>query len=435
MPAMGWLAHVGGRTDLPVPLSFFIVGAAVAIVASFLMLSANWTTPRLQGDHATVTRTMGGWVKWALAVVGIAAIGLVIAGGLFDGTATVRNIAPALFWIGFWLIVPFVSAVIGGVWRWLNPYRYLVHGLCGDVAEKPDLGSRLGVWPATVGFLVLVWIELVYPSNTLPYTLAALAILYGIYMLILGRIAGPETALQSGETFEQYTDIISHIAPLEVQTVPQDGPPVLVKRPWLRALPHLPIRKGTTAFIVAMIGTVTYDGMSGARWWQDAVGDLRREQWFETIALLATVAAIGLFYLAASSLAGRLAGSTDSAAGIADSFAHSLVPIAFAYAFAHYFTLVIFEGQQILHNASDPFGRGWDLFGTADWAVMYITSSQSWVWYVQVAFIVAGHIAGVVLAHDRALALFGEEVAVRTQYAMLALMVALTSLGLFILAG
>ena len=310
-----------------------------------------------------------------------------------------------------------------------------MHALCGDVAEKPDLGRSVGVWPATIGFIVLVWVELVYPSNTLPYTLAALAILYGIYMLIFGRIAGPETALAAGETFEQYTDIISRIAPLELATIPQDGAPLLTKRPWLRALPHLPIRKGTTAFIVAMIGTVTYDGMSGAQWWRDVVGDLRHEQWFETLALVATVAAIGVLYLAASALAGRLAGSTDSAVGIADSFAHSLVPIAFAYAFAHYFTLVIFEGQQLIHNASDPFGRGWDLFGTADWAVMYITSSQAWVWYVQVAVIVAGHIAGVVLAHDRALALFGEEVAVRTQYAMLALMVALTSLGLFILAG
>jgi hypothetical protein len=57
------------------------------------------------------------------------------------------------------------------------------------------------------------------------------------------------------------------------------------------------------------------------------------------------------------------------------------------------------------------------------------------VWYLQVLIIVAGHVAGVVLAHDRALAEFGEEAAARTQHAMLVLMVALTSLGLFILAG
>ncbi len=57
------------------------------------------------------------------------------------------------------------------------------------------------------------------------------------------------------------------------------------------------------------------------------------------------------------------------------------------------------------------------------------------VWWVQVAVIVAGHLVGVVLAHDRALAVFPAERAVRTQYAMLALMVVLTGLGLTILSA
>ena len=110
------------------------------------------------------------------------------------------------------------------------------------------------------------------------------------------------------------------------------------------------------------------------------------------------------------------------------------MPIAFAYAFAHYFTLIIFEGQQLARMVSDPFGLGWDLFGTANWAIVFSTST-TWVWYVQVVTIVSGHIGGVALAHDRALAEFGVKVAVRTQSAMLVLMVALTSFGLFILAG
>jgi len=47
-------------------------------------------------------------------------------------------------------------------------------------------------------------------------------------------------------------------------------------------------------------------------------------------------------------------------------FAHSLVPIAFAYSVAHYFSLLVLEGQGIISLISDPFGFGWDLFGTAD---------------------------------------------------------------------
>ena len=115
-------------------------------------------------------------------------------------------------------------------------------------------------------------------------------------------------------------------------------------------------------------------------------------------------------------------------------FAHTLVPIAFAYAFAHYFTLILFEGQLLISSLSDPFGLGWDLFGTAGRMVDFFLTPVA-VWYVQVLAIVTGHVLGVVLAHDRALADYPAERAVRSQYAMLGLMVALTGLGLVILAG
>ncbi len=183
-----------------------------------------------------------------------------------------------------------------------------------------------------------------------------------------------------------------------------------------------------------MIGTVTYDGMSAAGWWRDLTGSVGRETWFGTAALVGTVLVIGAAYYTASWAAARVARSGLSPSGIAAGFAHTLVPIAFAYAFAHYFTLIVYEGQQLARMASDPFGLGWDLFGTADWAIVF-ASSTLWIWYVQLVAIVAGHIGGVVLAHDRALAVFGERDAARSQYAMLVLMVGLTSLGLFILAG
>src|SRR3990172_5557556 len=119
---------------------------------------------------------------------------------------------------------------------------------------------------------------------------------------------------------------------------------------------------------------------------------------------------------------------------VARSFAHTLIPIALAYAVAHYFTLILLEGQLIVPALSDPLGLGWNLFGTVDYRPDYSWLAPAVVWWVQVAAIVGGHLIGVVLAHDRALAVFPTERAVRTQYAMLALMVAFTTLGLTILA-
>ena len=94
---------------------------------------------------------------------------------------------------------------------------------------------------------------------------------------------------------------------------------------------------------------------------------------------------------------------------------------------------MLFEGQLLIHAASDPFGLGWNVFGTATWDVEFFMSPEA-VWYVQVATIVIGHVAGIILAHDRALEVFGDSGS-ETQYAMLMLMVLLTSLGLFVLAG
>ncbi len=116
-------------------------------------------------------------------------------------------------------------------------------------------------------------------------------------------------------------------------------------------------------------------------------------------------------------------------------FVHSLIPIALVYVAAHYFTFLIFEGQAITYLASDPLGQGWDLFGTATGAVDYSILSQENAWYLEVGFVVIGHVAALALAHDRALALYPDtRLAVRSQYWMLGIMVGFTTLALWLLA-
>jgi hypothetical protein len=339
----------------------------------------------------------------------------------------------------FWLVIPFAVAFVGDIWTWISPWRTAAVGLGVHRATR-EVPPRVGMWPAVVAFVGFTWLELVSPSSSDRRSLAIAAIVYSVYALIAVRTYGIASGLGSFEAFENYNGIISRISPLSWTTeeptgnasdpAPRYG---LAYRGWLRALPVMAHRPGLTAFIVAMIGTVSYDGLSGTEWWGDVFGAASRETWFGTIALLATVVVIGALYVAASAAAARIGGSGNSARSVSISFAHTLVPIALAYAFAHYFTLILFEGQLLVHAASDPFGLGWDLFGTVTWRVEFFLSPEA-IWYVQVATILVGHVVGIVLAHDRALLEFGDS-AGQTQYAMLMLMVFLTSLGLFILAG
>ena len=116
-------------------------------------------------------------------------------------------------------------------------------------------------------------------------------------------------------------------------------------------------------------------------------------------------------------------------------FVHTLVPIAAVYVLAHYFSLLAYNGQAIAYLASDPLGKGWDLFGTADKAIDYGVIGATAIWYVQVGVLVAGHVCGLILAHDRALVLYGKARAATTsQYWMLAVMVAFTTFGLCLLS-
>jgi hypothetical protein len=332
-------------------------------------------------------------------------------------------------WVVFWLVVPFAGALIGDWYTDINPWRTLALGLRVGRAEQPGLLRQLGVWPAVVVLIAFTWLELVYPSSGSPVTLGVAALVYTIFLLVGMAYAGRETGLAVFDAFTPYNRILSAISPIGRRP---DGR--LVRRGWLRALTVLPAWPGLAAFVVAAIGTVTYDGASATQSFGGLMGDFGQTVLGETLLLIGCILAIGGAYWIASWAAALMAGGAWTATKVAARFAHTLVPIALAYALAHYLTLIIFEGQQLISAISDPFGLGWDLFGTAERKVDFFITAAEPVWYAQVAVIVTGHVLGVVLAHDRALHDFGTE-AVRSQYAMLLLMVALTTLGLLILAG
>jgi len=427
------LGHgIGGRLDLPVPVTYFAAGAAVVLILSFVALSALWDQPRLEGgtrgqDLGVRART--GW----LGVVGLAGL-LLVFGQIVPETAGLEvgplTIAPVLVWVLFWLVVPFLSALIGDWYTDLNPWRAIATATRIGGAERGGLLSRSGVWPASVLLIAFVWLELIHPDPADPVVLGWAALVYTAFLLVAMGYAGKETGLVVFDVFTTYNRLISSISPIGRS---RDGR--LVWRGWLRSLALLPSWPGLWFFVVAAIGTVSFDGLSGTDWYPTVFGGFGESMSGATILLLAAVGLIAAGYRVACLAAARASGKGEvTAARVAARFAHTLVPIALAYALAHYLTLILFEGQQIIAAVSDPFGLGWDLFGTAGRRIDFFVTAAEPIWYAQVAIIVGGHLLGVILAHDRALADFGRG-AVRSQYAMLLLMVALTTLGLLILAG
>jgi hypothetical protein len=216
-------------------------------------------------------------------------------------------------------------------------------------------------------------------------------------------------------------------------------------RPPLGGLPRLDPVAGTVAFVLVMIGTVTFDGLSqGALW--ESVGPALQDVFTaigatedggnklaETVGLVVTVLLVAGFYWLGMEGA-RSVGGGFSGADLRTRFIHSLVPIGAVYAIAHYISYLLYEGQGIRYLASDPFGQGWDIFGTADAAIDFSLISDNGLWWIYFCVVVLGHVAALALAHDRALAAYGRiRDAVRSQYWMLLIMVGFTMLALWLL--
>jgi len=429
------------RQQLPIPQWLFAWAAAAVLVISFFAMTVLWPQPRLERDDWRPVP--GGRALASLPVqilCGAVGVGLlaitILAGYLGSGTA-LDNWAPTFLLITFWVGMVFVSILFGGIYRACSPFRALGRLLPSLSRPYPE---RLGRWPAAVGLLIFTWIELVSGWGDDPAMLVTAALGYTALMLAAQVYWGVETWSRYGEAFAVYFDMFAKLSVWEVR-----GGVLGVRKP-LGGLTRLDPAAGTVALVTVMIGTVTFDGLSQGQLWKDmsanvvdaldgvGIGALNASKIAATFGLLLGVGIVAGFYRLGIEGA-RSVGGGLSFRRLELGFIHTLVPIAAVYVAAHYLTFLVFEGQAITYLASDPFGQGWDLFGTVDSGIDYSVFPQEDTWYVQVAVVVVGHVAALMLAHDRALTMYGQaRLAVRSQYWMLGVMVGFTSLALWLLA-
>jgi len=341
-----------------------------------------------------------------------------------------------------------LSVLFGDVFRAFNPWRAIGRAL-GWTAQRVVRGGlpaplrypeRLGHWPAATGVFLFVALELVKSEGDKPETIAIAALIYSAATFIAMALYGVEAWCERGEAYSVYFNLFSRISVWETRNRE------LGLRPFLSGLAHLKAVAGTPVLLAVMIGSVSFDGAGEAPIWTGIAPDISRffqdrglspEPAFELTFLVGLSAAVGIVYgfYRLGILGARSVGGGFSADRLAKAFAHSLVPIAFAYVMAHYLTYLLFRGQAIVFLASDPLGHGSDLFGTATRQIDYGVIGSKATWYWQVAFVIAGHVAGLTLAHDRALAMYRDgKLAIRSQYWMLAVMVGFTSLALWLLS-
>lgn len=444
-------AHgIAGSADLPIPEWLFAWAAAIVLIASFVALGVLWPRPRLQQPRLRRVVTVPRGARTVCGLIGVGLYGVVVYAALAGTAVPTANLAPTAIYVAFWVGVPVLSVLLGDVFAWFSPWRAVYRWLSGAARRlSPSLDAEpmaypawLGRWPAALGLFAFAWLELAYVERDLPATLGVLALVYGFVQVVGMSLFGERAWSERADAFGVYFNLCARISVWEMRGRE------LCLRPLLSGLPRLEPLPGTVAVLVVLIGTTTFDGASNgllwvevAPWLQDRFVDLGTSltlasELAASVGLALAVLAVGLFYeLGIRGM--RTVDPRRNARELAGAFAHTLVPIAFAYALAHYFSLLVFQGQALIYLASDPLGTGANLLGTANTQVDYELVSPTVVWYVQVGALVAGHVAGLVLAHDRALAVFPRDrrAAVRSQYWMLAVMVGFTCLGLWLLSA
>jgi hypothetical protein len=451
VPAAAAAHGLTGRADLPIPEWLFAWAAAVVLIASFASLAVLWKSPQLEDDGfrplpERLTRILVNRATEAsAALLGVALLVVTVWSGLAGVQSPQDNFAPTFVYVVFWVGLVLLSIGFGDVFRAFNPWRAIGRG-AGFVTRRvrrmqPPLRypGWLGRWPAAAGLLGFAWLELAYSKGDDPSTLAVAVLVYTAITLVAMACFGTEAWISRGEAFSVYFNLLSRISPLTLE-----DRRLGLRRP-LSGISTLEALPGTVALLVVMIGNVMFDGASEGSPWVDVAPDIQSffvdlgfslttslELTF-TVGLLIALGIVTAIY--AIGVAGVRAIDHRPTVTVARAFVHTLVPIAAVYVLAHYFSLLAYNGQAIAFLSSDPLGNGWDLFGTAGGSIDYGVVGATVIWYVQVGVLVAGHACGLVLSHDRALALYGKaQEATASQYWMLAVMVAFTTAGLFLLS-
>jgi hypothetical protein len=454
----------GARYDLPIPLSLYLVGAGLTVGVSFALLAVFMRGAPVPDEHwrLDLTRTPAGRLLVAPAfllacrALAVALFAVVVAAGLCGVQSPLKNIAPVMVWAIWWVGMAYVSALLGDLWALVNPLDTLF-AWAEALAARLRPGGRLavglaypdalGAWPAVVLFLTFVWMELMWEKSDSPAYLAASMLAYcaltWLGMLLFGRAQW----LRRGEVFTLVFGLLARFAPTEVRES-GSGDRALNLRPYgVGLLSREPVPASVAVLVLAMLAAVCFDGFMETPLWAGVLdyyaplspsvtndGDAARA-WVQTAGVIGAPLLFVGVYLVFCRLTAASGDARVPVARIAGLFVLTLVPIAIAYHLAHYLSFLAMAWQYLIPLASDPFGFGWDLFGTRNHFVRIGVVDARAVWYLSIGAIVIGHVIAVYLAHCVALRTYSDRrVALRSQWPMVALMICYTMTSLWIIA-
>ncbi len=399
---------IGSVGDLPIPFETVLNISAWVIILTFVFLKISWKESILTSEERLFSNKQGPYGKF----FGFIILFLLVAPGLIGREEPQTSIAPLILWVFLWIGVPVLGLLFGDLYAKFNPLNIF---LSND--NKP-----VSVYVSCVLFFGLTWFELVWRKPGNPFHI-------GVVFLLLFIVVNGFKLFFNKTSLEIDPLLLLHHLYSKLKIV--NSRPIF--RTVLENISNLSSLKGMEYFILLMIGTVTYDGLRGTVFWYNQFGTKVYDLVFSTFTFIAINLLLIGFYRFACYFAIKVSDSDYSLNKISLAFAHTMLPIAFAYHVTHYLSLLLFESQTFLYRLNDPIGTGVDLFGIDEIVVVYFLSPVA-LWAIQVIVTLLGHMLSVVLAHDLSVKLFGHKQSDKTQYIFLLITVVLTLQALFVLS-
>jgi hypothetical protein len=452
---------------LPVPLWLYAYGATGALLASFVVVGyfvkatpAGSPTRVVDLSRTSLVRALASpMVIAASRIVSVVLLMVVIVTGFFGTRYPAANFSITFFWIIVALGFTYAVAIVGNVYRIVNPWlticEWCERAWPSLFRGRLSYPASLGYYPALVLYMGWIWLELF--GVAVPRTLSLVLIAYSVLNVAAAWLFGKEVWFRHGELLSVFFRLVGMQAPIEYRCGRAgDASGVRVRAPFVGLGSERADHWSLLLFVLFMLSSTAFDGIHDTVPWVDifwthlypllakiiAVGDPRQYlvlvryfYYWQWMMLILSPFIYLVIYLAFIALAKVITRTSLDVRALALQFTFSLVPIAFVYNVTHYFTLLISQGPVIVSLASDPFGFGWNLFGTKGWYSQPYMPEADTVWHLQVGFILLGHIVSVYLAHVEALKVFrSSREAALSQIPLLLLMVMLTTIGLWILS-
>ena len=478
----------GERYDLPVPMGWVIACSCLIVALTFLMSAIFPNNKFLHRfsysieiqNFDTEPCINSSVMKHLIGAFSAFLLLLCFSAAAWGSQDALMNFSPTFIWIIWWIGCSFGVVFFGNFWPLVDPWRYIyqlvlfLEKRLSTQHHQREIDpihlaivrfhSHLGIWPAVIGLLCWCGLEIIYPIASMPQKLSIFIAVYSLWNWLGMRVFGMNEWCLRSDVFSVYFRYLASWRIFLQSAFQATQSPIAHEK-----TDHSQLSNNFTlsqiGFVIAMITSVLFDGLHAGSVWLWFESKMTQWEFFKNdvngfiigiVGLILTWFLLLVFYLIVCQITNWISlflcdkksdTATDSNSkriiflSIGYIFLKSLLPIAFAYLVAHNFSSLFIQGQNIIQLISDPYGRMWNLWGTADYYPDITWIDAKVTWYVATSSIVVGHMISVLMGHHASTTL---AVTLKTNMTsrsiwllnlpMTLLMIAFTSLSLSIIA-